>query len=374
MDAEPNSPREGWKGIVRENVGWWFLGLILLAVVVKMSNKFRAWIVLGIYFYYMARPISRRFERRMSSSSVGAAVTLLFIAIPLVLVITVVGIVAIARLKTHLPASLTPDALLALLEHLPVVGPDARKFVQTVSPERLLNTALGVVRSVANTGFQLLLTVLFALILLVHDRRIARWFQTTVLDENRSWSSYLVRVDRGIKSIYFGYTITIFVIIILSGILYYLLNFMAPAGVQIPSPVLLAVLTGLFSLFPGVGRPLFFLLITGYLTMLAMRTAPSNLWFPLVFLVLMLGIFGNVVRIYIRPKLSGRRVFPLPLVMFAYLLGPPIFGWYGIFLGPLVLAFLYPFLRLVLPGLLYPDRERTSDANSVSSGTGDEQL
>lgn len=373
MDSERNSSRRGWKRYVRENFGWVILGFVLLAVVVKMSNTFRAWIVLGLYHYYMARPICRRFERRVGSSSVAAAATLLIIVLPLMLVITVVVIVAIARLKIHLPTSLTPDSLVALLEHLPVVGPDARKFAQTVPPERLLNTALEVTRSVANTGFRLLLTVLFALILLVHDRRIARWFRTTVLNENWSWSSYLSRVDRGIKSIYFGYTITIFVIVILSGILYYILNVIAPAGVQIPSPVFLAVLTGLFSLFPGVGRPLFFLLVTGYLTVLAMRTAPSNLWFPLVFLVLMLGIFGNVVRIYIRPKLSGRRVFPLPLVMFAYLLGPPMFGWYGIFLGPLVLAFLYPFLRLVLPGLLYPNRNRMPAGNSVSRGRGDEQ-
>jgi hypothetical protein len=38
--------------------------------------------------------------------------------------------------------------------------------------------------------------------------------------------------------------------------------------------------------------------------------------------------------------------------MFAYILGPVLFGWYGLFLGPLLLVLVVHFVRLVLPELV----------------------
>ena len=42
--------------------------------------------------------------------------------------------------------------------------------------------------------------------------------------------------------------------------------------------------------------------------------------------------------------------------MFAFILGPALFGWYGLFLGPLLLVLIAHFVRLVLPELLAGDR------------------
>jgi len=42
--------------------------------------------------------------------------------------------------------------------------------------------------------------------------------------------------------------------------------------------------------------------------------------------------------------------------MFAYILGPLLFGWYGLFLGPVVLVLGVHFARLVLPELLHSER------------------
>lgn len=65
--------------------------------------------------------------------------------------------------------------------------------------------------------------------------------------------------------------------------------------------------------------------------------------------------FDNLVRVYIRPALSGR-LFPMGLIVFAYLLGPALFGWYGVFLGPLLMVVVVLFLQLKLPRLLRPSR------------------
>ena len=39
-------------------------------------------------------------------------------------------------------------------------------------------------------------------------------------------------------------------------------------------------------------------------------------------------------------------------VMFAYVLGPLLFGWYGLFLGPMILVFVTHFGLVVVPELL----------------------
>jgi hypothetical protein len=53
----------------------------------------------------------------------------------------------------------------------------------------------------------------------------------------------------------------------------------------------------------------------------------------------------------LRPYVSGRNLH-IGLVMFAYILGPLLFGWYGIFLGPIILVLVFHFARVVLPELL----------------------
>jgi predicted PurR-regulated permease PerM len=40
------------------------------------------------------------------------------------------------------------------------------------------------------------------------------------------------------------------------------------------------------------------------------------------------------------------------MVMFSYIFGPLLFGWYGLFLGPLLLVLVVGFSRTVLPAAL----------------------
>jgi hypothetical protein len=53
----------------------------------------------------------------------------------------------------------------------------------------------------------------------------------------------------------------------------------------------------------------------------------------------------------IRPYVSGNRTH-VGLLMFAYILGPIAFGFYGIFLGPILLVLFAQFFRTVAPYVL----------------------
>ena len=149
---------------------------------------------------------------------------------------------------------------------------------------------------------------------------------------------------------YFGYTLTIFAVMLLTAVIYSVFNFFAPGNLLIPVAILLAVVTGLFTLVPVVGRSIVYLAIAAILALGAIQGDSTLLWYPLVFFLFMTIAFDNVVRTYIRPYLSGK-MFHLSLVMFAYLLGPMLFGWYGIFLGPLLMVIVVQFLQVVVPQL-----------------------
>lgn len=93
-------------------------------------------------------------------------------------------------------------------------------------------------------------------------------------------------------------------------------------------------------------------------------------WFVAVFVVSAFVVVDVIPDLLIRPYVSSGGGFSLGpfdsdsdeqsrdgslhtgLLMFAYVLGPFLFGWYGIFLAPMVLVLVVHFVRLVLPELL----------------------
>ena len=70
-----------WAG--RQYLGWWLLGLGVVAVLGLVVQQYLAWLVFGLFIYYVARPVSRWLEGWLSPS-LAAASTLLVIVLPVV--------------------------------------------------------------------------------------------------------------------------------------------------------------------------------------------------------------------------------------------------------------------------------------------------
>ncbi|SNZ03179.1 Predicted PurR-regulated permease PerM [Natronoarchaeum philippinense] len=364
MDETDSSVRDVriWAG--RERLGWWLLGVVLLGVLGLVVRAYLPWLVFGLFVYYVARPVTARLEERIASRSLAAALTLFLFVVPIVTMIGAILLVALGQLVRTV-ANLPADRILA---QLPVQVSDLPNtpsevydttlvLIQEPSVQTLIGSVGGALGAVGATLFNLFIALLIAFFLLISARDIADWFETNVFGEDSLAVDYLSTVDRGLGSVYFGYTMTIFAVIILSAIVYTVFNLFAPGGLAIPSAVLFAVVTGLFTLVPLVGRSVVYVTIAAILGAQAATTDPQLVWFPLVFLAVMIVAFDNLVRTYIRPYLSGR-MLNTGLVMFAYLFGPPLFGWSGIFLGPFLMLFIVAFVRMILPVLVGPDRER----------------
>lgn len=343
----------------RKRVAWWLVGLGLLVVFADVVAAYLGWFVFGLFTYYLARPVSRRVEGVVGSGTLGAGLSLLFIALPVLFVLVVFLLVALGQVAELLADERVGMVLGEFLpvqsETLPSEPADVTRTLATLledpSAQSLVVALGGSVVAVTATLYNLFVAVLLAFFLLVSDRTLAVWFRANVIGEETLAAVYLSVVDTGLSSVYFGYTLTIFVIMILASIIYNVFNFFAPTGLTIPATILLGVATGVMTLVPLVGRSVVYVFIVLVLSVEAVQIDPLLLWYPILFFVLMVAVFDNVVRTYIRPYLSGR-MFSMGLVMFAYLLGPPLYGWYGIFLGPLLLVLGVLFVRVVLPELV----------------------
>lgn len=364
--------------IERPNLKWWVAGLIVFGIIAAVAYAFLPWVVFGVFVYYVARPINRRFRKRTERKNLSAALSLLLIVVPVVLFLGVFFSIAAGQLSTFV----TSDTATRLLAQSPInmgTVPDnpnqiidrATTTIKNPSVQSALGDAQAFIGAIASSIFMMFLSLLLGFFLLVEDQRLARWGKKQILGDDTLSIDYLEAVDTGLNSIYFGYTLTIFVIMILTAVIYNVFNLFAPGNLLIPAAILLAVVTGVFTLVPLVGRSVVYLAITAFLALGAIQRNPAYLWYPLVFFLFMTLAFDNVVRTYIRPYLSGK-MFHFSLVMFAYLLGPLLFGWYGIFLGPLLMVVVVQFLQVVVPQLRGEEPTADLDIGPTAQETDDD--
>ena len=93
-----------------------------------------------------------------------------------------------------------------------------------------------------------------------------------------------------------------------------------------------------------------YLPIVAYLGFQAVRSGGSFLFVggALVAYFLILDILPQT---FLQPYITGRQLDMLVL-MFGYILGPILFGWYGFFLLPIVFIVMLEAIRIVLPELV----------------------
>ncbi|WP_306060984.1 AI-2E family transporter [Natronococcus wangiae] len=369
----PNGDDAEW---LRSRGWWWAFAFALAIVLIAALRDYLGWIVFGIFLYYVARPISSRLHQRGLSSGTSAAVTLVLVVLPFVGVLFVIVSLAIIQIATLEVTDF--DAVLERLfpgvdtDELPTTDADLYPFAEDLATDPRLSIVAqwlsGLVGRFLTASYLLFVTFLFAFFLVRDEHRIGRWLRTEIIGEKPNVTTYIRKVDKGLQSVFFGYTLTILAIALLAGVIYTGLNVIAPAGLEIPQVLLLAIVTGLASVIPLVGRNIVYASIVGYLALTAVRTDPTGLWFPVAFYAVMGVFFDGVIRTYVRPTLSGR-MFPTGLVLFAYILGPPIFGWYGIFLGPVIMVVTVVFVQHQLPRLLHGDQRSPGTSGYSDQGS-----
>lgn len=358
----------------RPRVTWWAVGAVLALVVGAALLTFTGALVTALFLYYASRPVYRRLRPRLGRS-LAAATSIATLVVPLVLLVVYTAIIVVRELR-----ALDQEVGLGSLRQ--AVSPyfEVSKVVQ--NPSVLLENpdVVAAGRTLVDSVFTflpLVLTFLLHLLvalaatfyLLKDGSRLAGWARGTFGSETGPFDDYVRAVDEDLSSIYFGNILNAVFAAIIAVITYYALNLVAPDGMAIPFPALLGMLVGAASLIPVVGMKIVYPPVA--VLILARAVAAGDpLWFPVAFFVASAVVVDFIPDIVLRPFVSGRNLH-VGLVMIAYIVGPAFFGWYGLFLGPLLLVLAFHFARRTLPELLDGGRLRPAPAITEAGGSAE---
>jgi len=367
-------------------------GLGLLAAVVFVLIQFEATLVFAIFLYYASRPIYRKLEtlslpsrlqsRRLSYRRQALAVTTIaMFLLPFLFLLTYTLVLVVPEIQrlaggsgpgatyfsalqsvqgSGLPAPLVGlergDILTMNTEEVTAILDDPAVQTWAERTAATLINSVGIAADAALHGFILLAGTYY---LLTDGSRLVRWFLDN-FDESGIVESYAVAVDDELSSILFGNILNAFVTGIIGILVFSAYNLVAPDAVNVPFAPLVGALTGAGSLIPVVGMKIVYLPVGVILAVAAVTSGqPDAFGFVILFLVLAFVVVDTIPDFMIRPYVSGNRTH-VGLLMFAYILGPIVFGFYGIFLGPILLVLVAQFARTIAPYVLtgsHPHRQ-----------------
>lgn len=358
--------------------GWAAIGVTLGLALLFVLHSFIGTFVFGIFIYYATRPMYQRLERYIYPKSLAAAVSILALALPAILLFAYLAAIGLQQF-----GSVTQNINLGPFQEVIEPYIDVSNLVRnpqlisqrvdiqqlsnfdfsTLAPVQKLLTEVGkYLGFLGNMLLHLFIMLALAFYLLRDGPRASRWLLERFGDERGLLEEYLRAVDTDFASVFFGNILNAVMTGLIGAISYSALNRMASGG-TIPYPELLGLLTGVASLIPVVGMKLVYVPVTLYL--LAQQfTQSGSLVFVGLFFVISFFIVDTLPDFVLRPYVSGRNLH-VGTVMFAYIFGPLLFGWYGLFLGPILLVFAYHFARLVLPELLRNESTARTDPTLV---------
>ncbi len=348
---------------------WWVAGVLLVAVVAYTLWTVLGGLVFGLFLYYAVRPAYVRIARfldntggrEVEDSRVAATATLLLVGLPMLAVLAL----AVYRVAHDVESFLDTHQL---SEYGSVFQPYVG-IVRAIERGTLLDgtanggggaLAGGDIQSVLDPLLQygpvilgvatdVFVMVVVAYYLLQYDDDIADWAGRT-FDDQPSVLDVLSTVDEELEHIYWGNLVLVALTALIAGVNYYALQFVAPEGVTIPYVFLLATVTGIMTLVPAVGIKLVYFPMAGFLAYRA-ATGGTPLWFPVAFFLVTFVVVDVFPDVVVRPWISAGEL-NMGLVLLSYVFGAVAFGWYGVFLGPIVLVVFLEFARTILPELM----------------------
>ena len=366
----------------RSRVAWGAIGAFLAAVLAYVLHSFVGTFVFGLFVYYATRPVYRRTRRRIPGRGLAAATALAVVVLPILSLLAYTIGIALQEFNR--------------LDETVDLGPLGRAIEPYVSlsevvehPESLLNdpdlqNLLGgladtVLQSLGLVGTGLLhlfIVLAIAFYLLRDGPRLGRWFHRRFDDADGVLAAFVTAVDRDLYRVFSGNIYNALFTGTLGALSYSLLDVAAPATASLPYPALVGLLAGAASLVPVVGMKLVYVPVAAYLYGVQYLSAEPVYWVPTAFFLLSFVVVDTIPDLIVRPMVSGQRPqveyslsppsvklrfsgeegLHVGMIMFAYIFGPLLFGWYGLFLGPILLVVLVHFAQLVLPELLDGER------------------
>ena len=259
------------------------------------------------------------------------------------------------------------QTLLAAVENPRSIVENPRQTVP-----RVLQAGQRVFSAVFGTLLLLALAVTLTFFLLKNDDTLADGLRELFGGSDTTAYAYAATVDRDLESVFFGNFLFVVAMAVIATAVYWGTNLLAPAGLHVPMIFVLGFLTGVASLIPIVVGKVIYLPVVGYLALQATDANGNYLPFVGGALVAYVLVLDLLPQTFLQPYITGRQLDVL-LLMFAYLLGPILFGWYGFFLLPILFVLMLEAVRIVLPELVHGEPVRPGLEMGESVGTDPEK-
>lgn len=351
----------------RSLIGAGVVGLFLLIAYVTVA--FLAVLVFTIFLYYAVRPIFRFLDRFDLGRRVRAGLSIVLFGLPFAALLGYTVAVVAGQLRELLfDRGIVGQSLNGLATELNVTEFDHTSLEGLIRDSAAnLTSAAGQfldVASMAGSIFvQTLLIITGTYYLLVDGPRLAEWFFETY-DDTGIVRGYAGAVDSELSVTLFGNIVNIFITATISLVTFYSYNFFAPAGASVPFPALLAALAGIASLIPVIGIKIIYVPLCLGLSINAWLVGNLELLGPIAILAVLSAFFVDFVPdVVVRAQVSADQTHT-GLLLVAYIVGPSVFGFYGLFLAPIVLVATTNAVTILLPYALSgerPDVQRTLD-------------
>lgn len=367
MDLERNTARRAAIGL---------LALVILFIVGYVVLAFIATVVFAIFLYYAIRPIFRFLGRFGLPRRLRAAFSLIIFGVPFLLLIAyTVAIIAIEvqafleeqGLMTNLSEQIATELNIAQFD-LAALETLVTNSETLPPPDVLLDTLASATSVAGGAFFQFVLIVAAVYYMLADGPRLVEWFLDTY-DESGVLREYVRVVDPELSKTLFGNIANIFITGIIAILTFWAYNLLVPAAIQIPFPALAGTLVGVASLIPAIGIKLVYVPLTAGLAGKAWLADDPGLFLPVAVLFVVSAILLDFIPdIFVRAQFSGERTHT-GLLMLSYIAGPTFFGFYGLFLAPMLLIVAINATTILLPYALSgrsPTQQTTLDEFSES--------
>lgn len=339
------------------------LGLIvfgLFAVAAYVIEAFIAVVVFSLFLYYSVRPIHRFLRRFGIPQRLRAVLAIVLFGVPfLILLVYTVGIIVIEAQALVEAYDVQDQVLNQGLEEFNVAALDLdtlQEAVTTAGAQGSIFAALfsltGALSVVGSAFVQLLILVVLTYYMLVDGPRLRAWIIAN-FDDTGIVREYVDEVDPELSMTLFGNIVNVFVTAIVGVIVFFTYNFFAPEAAQIPFPGLLGALAGIGSLIPVIGIKLIYVPVGIGLAATVFAAGQTALLLYVGVFFVVSGIFVDFIPdFFIRALISGDNTHT-GMLLVSYIVGPTVFGFYGLFLLPILLILLINATQILLPYVLW---------------------
>jgi len=332
------------------------LSIVVVSIVVVYAlAEFVAVAVFAVFLYYAVRPIFRHLSRFGLGRRLRAALSILLFGLPfLVLIAYAIAIVAVEVRAFVEQRDIVEGGTDWLTEELNVAGLDLDALGALTSGESgaslelAARSLLDAASLVGGLLVQVLLVVIAAYYMLVDGPRLVRWLLDTY-DETGIGRRYAREVDTELSLALFGNIVNVFTTAIVAIGTFYVYNALVATPISIPFPAVLGALAGIGSLVPVVGIKLVYVPLCLGLGVNAWLVGEPALLGPVAVLFAVSAVVVDFIPDFvIRAQVSSEDTHT-GLLLIAYIVGPSAFGFYGLFLAPIVLVCATNAVTVLLP-------------------------